>query len=614
MASTSQLSSLRSQLAKTYSSILSYQPKPQQLPILDSSPESHDSVQVNEDHRRDTHDLIPGLSKFREIVKRDLDVLDEFLSSPSSARPPSTNAPYLIAVWDEVSYAPQPVLGICQTFSLAADCGQDHGIPLATANKEKKVKTKRPVKPVGVKVDVVADGGRKWIRVNTIKNSRILSEFTEIDSYLTDSDSESHDGGPIRSTKQTSSTKGQDLDNSILRMTRGLIAASRSNRISSRSVITPDAEVPPEITLRLTRLSVEDEAPRCRTALDEVEDVGLDDSDRQDPRIGLTVERVREMDIDVQFGERPQLCSVISAPAADSTPSLRHYTPTRQVNLDLSLLVALISDITHARLPSSVEEAEGRYVTSIGPKSREKNQSRRESSSHGEDSPQPTFLPSRQLANQLLQEMGKGLLTEMHDQLRVNEDEGLEFWTTAEARDRLIGTIVDTIGGEQEKRRANALFLDGTTLEDTGTFWVGSRYPTGYLPLIPIRLFDNPPSSAAKSFDESSSDSRTADRFFYFLSKTCRDILAEHDRRTAAGRSEPTSSKLTPHTIRSMLYGAERGWTTMTANRASVKALLREMKTRYGYIGETGDKAAIWIVDPRSLGESVRSENLLVRA
>ena len=62
-------------------------------------------------------------------------------------------------------------------------------------------------KPPGVKVDVVADGGRRWIRVNTYvtrpytsiyaltsqhrtKNSRLLAEFREIDSYMTESEDE----------------------------------------------------------------------------------------------------------------------------------------------------------------------------------------------------------------------------------------------------------------------------------------------------------------------------------------------------------------------------------------------------------------------------------------
>jgi hypothetical protein len=74
-----------------------------------------------------------------------------------------------------------------------------------------------------------------------------------------------------------------------------------------------------------------------------------------------------------------------------------------------------------------------------------------------------------------------------------------------------------------------------------------------------------------------------------------------------------TNARLTTHTVQSMLYGAAHGWTTLTANRASVKAILREIKMR-GYdvdVHGGGDGAvkyaALWVIDPRSLSEGMRS-------
>jgi hypothetical protein len=62
-----------------------------------------------------------------------------------------------------------------------------------------------------------------------------------------------------------------------------------------------------------------------------------------------------------------------------------------------------------------------------------------------------------------------------------------------------------------------------------------------------------------------------------------------------------------------MLYGAAHGWTTLTANRNSVKAVLREVKM-HGYdvdVHGGGDGAvkyaALWVIDPRSLAEGMRS-------
>jgi len=68
-----------------------------------------------------------------------------------------------------------------------------------------------------------------------------------------------------------------------------------------------------------------------------------------------------------------------------------------------------------------------------------------------------------------------------------------------------------------------------------------------------------------------------------------------------------------------MLQGAKRGWTTLTANKASVRAILKEIKALNGplmgalAVGGDGDdaafeEAAIWIVDPRSLAEGMRSD------
>ncbi|KAG8216019.1 hypothetical protein J3R82DRAFT_8012 [Butyriboletus roseoflavus] len=62
-----------------------------------------------------------------------------------------------------------------------------------------------------------------------------------------------------------------------------------------------------------------------------------------------------------------------------------------------------------------------------------------------------------------------------------------------------------------------------------------------------------------------------------------------------------------------MLAGASRGHTTLTTNRSSVKAVLKEIRRvcgRGGYEPEMGDveKAALWVVDPRSLSEGMRSD------
>ena len=85
-----------------------------------------------------------------------------------------------------------------------------------------------------------------------------------------------------------------------------------------------------------------------------------------------------------------------------------------------------------------------------------------------------------------------------------------------------------------------------------------------------------------------------------------------------------------------MHWGAHFGWTTLTANRTSVKAILREMKTarvsgrlvdvdlhleqpQQTCDGDSEDDdddgrlgagwAAIWVVDPRSLAEGMSNKS-----
>ena len=81
--------------------------------------------------------------------------------------PLSTNAPYLAAVWDEVLAAPPPVVSIWSAFP---DPG-GHSIP----NDGPPESGKRKWKAQDVKVDVVADAGLSWIRVNTLVSTKVFA-------------------------------------------------------------------------------------------------------------------------------------------------------------------------------------------------------------------------------------------------------------------------------------------------------------------------------------------------------------------------------------------------------------------------------------------------------
>ncbi|KAF7970132.1 hypothetical protein HWV62_24962 [Athelia sp. TMB] len=603
---------LRDRLRNIYRSAASFEPLTPRPPIIDTS--------IIDEDTQWRSDNVPGMRLLRDAIKGDLERLEAFLADAESADIPpiSTNSPYLIAVWNEILAAIYPVVSIFRTFDA----------PGEGSIQQQKRRNDVQNGPPGVKVDVVCKGGSQWIRVNTIKNSRLMAELREIDSYDTGSDSDTETTPKLHQP----SLAQKDFDNSLLRMGRSLLASSNENP-------APGSTHSPQVTIRLTRLNpIEPKA---------------------DPRIARTIQCLQDMGIDVQMGE---MNITDTAPPRDLA-HVRNLQPTLCVNLDLSAVIALVSDLTHAPLPRTTEEASARFqpsekylewkkqrinISQSG-KQKKKVQSAEQNSL---DKGGPN-VHARALTAQVMQEMVKGLLEEMRDRLfgspvtaAATSSRKIQFWTTPEVRDRCL-RILSKIGGTGERRRANALFPPGDTdsIESReAQYWHESRYAPGYIPILPIHIY---PSSEPESLTGSLADLKLATAaqtpFFKTLATTCRDILAQetvpHPRalpqslvtgatvdeastlgeiqRAAVTKANP---RLTAHTVQSMLWGAELGWTTLTANKSSVKAIWRDMKAaRDAGNLERGDKqegeeaivqdvAAIWIVDPRSLAEGQRSD------
>lgn len=430
----------------------------------------------------------------------------------------------------------------------------------------------------------------------------------------------------------------KEFDNSILRMGRSLIQAAKANPIEGTSDI-------PRITMRLTRLTPS---------------TSLGDSDPSDPRIAQTIDLLCGMGIDVELGERNNDELVTRLPIALPSPPLTSPSsrPTCRIVLDLSALIALISDLTHFPLPTTIEEA---YTRFIPPQEyRDWKESRIEHKKPQdkipkfspertiEDLPKVYVKQARALTRQLHQEMSKGMIQEIHDQLVQVTGSGdlssVEFWTTPEARSRCL-LIVNKIGGAGEKRRVAALLNRSEDLEGgIRSYWKGSRYSSQYIPLLPLKYF---PSSSdpdpALVLGQDTYTNLKLPPFTKVLKQTCEQILAQEvipDPRTtnganlAQGQDEgdweiqraavtKVNPRLTAHTVQSMLWGAELGWTILTGNKSSVKAILREIRAarlsgrldeedvNLSQIADHGHKdegvAAIWVVDPRSLAEGMSS-------
>ena len=140
---------------------------------------------------------------------------------------------------------------------------------------------------------------------------------------------------------------------------------------------------------------------------------------------------------------------------------------------------------------------------------------------------------------------------------------------------------------------------------------------TRFLSLLPVRVYTSdislnriPANHDPRCFPSSS--------FFTQLSNTCKDVLTKvqigSERSACGAQAVPmkANSRLTSHTVQSLLWGAQLGYTTLTANRTSVRVILKEMVTQtkgtlndYGNI-RSDHTAAIWLVDPRSLAEGLK--------
>ena len=396
----------------------------------------------------------------------------------------------------------------------------------------------------------------------------------------------------------------------------------------------------------------------------------LNGSEDQDPRIQETYDCLTRMGVQVEFGEidtgspdHPALPKPLPRPELQATPKL---------NLDLSLLIALISDISHAPLPVDETDAESRFKPIDKAWKRQINPSTGQVTvkrlQDGELGPEEH---SKALTYQLKQEMRLGLVEELNQKILAScrglgvPVESVEFWTTAEAR-RRCRDIVTKIGGEQERRREKRLFAgegyrDGSASEND--FWEGSRHAGARQPLnqfLSVQILPEENSTFPSYLNGATVAPNT---FRGRLTETCNRLLsvtmekgasvtadflglsisdspvssdvestgactkskasAPHrggQRRRAAPLADTYLRVPTAHTVRSMLEGAKRGMTTVTANRMSVKQILRAMGPLEALEGDERvvnpsnestlpvSEALFIVVEPKTLGELKRSD------
>lgn len=85
----------------------------------------------------------------------------------------------------------------------------------------------------------------------------------------------------------------------------------------------------------------------------------LDPTSTTDKRVAQTIQKIRDMGIRIELGD--QAVHPLTADTTDVLSFRQALRPTRHVNLDLSVLIALVSDITHDPLPENPADAERRF-------------------------------------------------------------------------------------------------------------------------------------------------------------------------------------------------------------------------------------------------------------
>ncbi|KAH6642327.1 hypothetical protein C7974DRAFT_99371 [Boeremia exigua] len=263
-------------------------------------------------------------------------------------------------------------------------------------------------------VDIVADEGREWIRVSTVSEKRIIFDLAKL-GWVNDSDSDEDMPDPRIDNWEDDDDEDQ-VD--VVRNARELARAAKANPIQGR---------PPQVRFVLTRI--------VAGKMKEVDGI---------------IAKIRATGAIVQCAEdippAQPLQAVLNDLLVDRTRAL-----SETLNIDCTVLLALISDISHKPCPIL------------------------------------DWYPVEVKA-QIKEEAGENLLpTHLYPAIGSHS-----MVCTQEAADQM-NLIVETLATDAEKRRAQLLIAqgdcEGRTTEDLITEWASmSDHPVPAGLKLPIRV------------------------------------------------------------------------------------------------------------------------------
>lgn len=319
----------------------------------------------------------------------------------------SSNLPFLEAVWNTAKRS-QAVTGFSKRMywepdtrkaqpstngqSLNGDDQENHPIKQTQHNQPQRRRH-------FATVDIVASAGAEWIKISSISESRLIFELAgqgwHEDDSLDDSDNDS-DTASLASNSSADSTGTSGI--SIVRMAKNLARAARTTRVRYKH-------------------------PRVRFILPKI-------SPGRNPQIDVLLAAVRATGAILETAESYSATISTPIPVADALPSMIS-TPfdsfSATLNIDCTILLALVSDLSHTR-----------SVT-----------------------PEPWF--HKAMRRQIEREESENLLP----QVLYPAMGGRKLVCTGEAAQRMR-EIVETIGTDAEKERTRFLLGDGFANELDG--------------------------------------------------------------------------------------------------------------------------------------------------
>ncbi|CAI6341008.1 unnamed protein product [Periconia digitata] len=225
----------------------------------------------------------------------------------------STNLTYFEALW-AVAKRSEALINFRKYFSWdTKKQNSSRGRKRVTNNSPRKDKN-------STLVDIIASNGAEWIRISTATEKRILFDLARL-GWANSDDDESDLDGEGNANSNSSSDDDDDEDQvALVRNARELTRAAKANPLKGR---------PPKVRIVLTRIE-SGKLKEIDAVLDKVRATGA----------------IVQCSNDLSLQDNPPLPSVLQTLLPDQS-----HTLSETLNIDCTILLALISDISHRDCP-----------------------------------------------------------------------------------------------------------------------------------------------------------------------------------------------------------------------------------------------------------------------